>query len=268
MNWSLWARQVDAIARLELKRFVLARRWIGVYLVTLAPVVLLFIRSRMLAARFDQLGSLTEVYANVFQFFELRFAFFISSAVVFSQSFRGDILEKTLHIYLLAPVRREVLVIGKYVAGVIFTGVLFLGSTAATHLLIYSAHPEFSSFFFEGPGMSHLMGYLAAALLAAVAYGGIFMLVGLRFKNPGVATLALLAWESLNFAFPSMLQLFSIVHYLQAFLPVAVNRGPFAILTEPTSAYLGLPILLIATTAFLTASGWLVRHAQITYGAD
>src|SRR5262245_51919590 len=202
-------------------------------------------------ARFDQVPALTQAYANVFQFFELRFAFFMSAGVVFSQLFRGDILEKTLHLYLLTPVRREVLVLGKYVAGVIFTGVLFIVSTTATYLLMYSPNPEFASFLLEGPGMLHLSQYLATAVLAAVSYGGIFMLVGLRFKNPGVVTLGLLGWESLNFAFPPLLQMLSIVHYLQALLPVAVNRGPFAILTESTPPVFGTPILLIATSTFL-----------------
>lgn len=268
MNWTLWARQIEAIARLELKRFLLARRWVGVYLVTLAPVLLLFIRSRLEVARFDRVSALTQAYASAFQFFELRFAFFMSAAAVFSQLFRGDILEKTLHLYLLTPVRREVLVLGKYVAGLIFTGTLFIVATTATHLLMYSSNPEFASFFFEGPGMAHLSQYLATAALAAIAYGGIFMLVGLRFKNPGVVALGLLAWESLSFAFPPLLQMFSIVHYLQALLPVSVNRGPFAILTESTPPVIGVPILLIATGISLAVSGWLVRSVQVTYSAD
>jgi hypothetical protein len=268
MNWKLWARQIDAIARLELKRFLLARRWVGVYIVTVAPVILLFARSQMMQARFDQLTALTQVYATVFQFFELRFACFMSCAVVFSQLFRGDVLEKTSHFYLLAPARREVIAVGKYVAGVIFVAALFTSSTAATHLLMYSANPNFASFYLEGAGSSHLLRYVAVTIMAIIGYGAIFVVVGLVFKNPGLPTLFLLAWESLNFAFPPLLQMFSVVHYLQALLPVTINRGPFAIVTEPPAPIFGIPILMLAAAMLLGVSGWLVRSMQVTYSAD
>jgi ABC-type transport system involved in multi-copper enzyme maturation permease subunit len=268
MKWQLWVRQIEAVARMELKRFLLARRWVGVYFVALGPVVLAFIRSQFAPPRLQQLPDLTQSYALLFQLFELRFAIFISAAVVFTQAFRGDILEKTLHFYLLTPARREVIVLGKYVAGVTFIGLLHTSSTFATHLLIYSANSEFGSFFFEGPGVSHLVRYVAVAALASIAYGGIFMLTGLLFKNTGVPAVGLLAWESLNFAFPPLLQMFSVIHYLQALLPVTIDRGPFAIVTEPPSPLLGIPILLIATFGFLAASGGLVRNLQVTYSAD
>ena len=149
MKWKLRARQIEAIAILELKRFLLARRWIGVYALALAPVALMFVFSRFARFRFDPMEELSRDYANLFQLFLLRFAIFISCAVVMSQSFRGDILEKTLHFYLLAPVRREIVAIGKYAAGVVLVTVLFTVSTVASNILIYSAKPEFGAFFFE-----------------------------------------------------------------------------------------------------------------------
>ena len=268
MNWRLWTRQITAIATLELKRFLLARRWTGVYLVTLAPVLLMFLRFSFASSRFEPVGALTGIYANLFHFFELRFAFFMGSAAVFTQLFRGDILEKTLHFYLLVPARREVIAVGKYVAGVAFVSVLFVISTVGTHLLIYAPSSEFGAFFLEGPGLSHLLRYVAVALLAGIVYGALFMLVGVRFKNSGVVTVGLLAWESLSFALPSTFQMFSVVHYFQGLLPVAVDRGPFAVLSEPVPSILGIPALLAATAAFLAASGWLVRSTQVTYSAD
>ena len=36
---------------------------------------------------------------------------------IFMNLFRGEVLDRSLHYYFLAPVRREVLVIGKYLAG-------------------------------------------------------------------------------------------------------------------------------------------------------
>ena len=222
--------------------------------------------SRYAPARFST--NLTQAYANLFQLFDLRFGILVSSALIFSQLFRGDILEKTLHLYLLTPVRREILTIGKYAAGVVFTATLFTASTIATHILMYSWSPEFSTFFLEGAGLSHLVRYVTVTILACIAYGAIFLLAGMLFKNPGVPAVFLLGWESLNFALPAFLQQFSVVHYLQALLPVTVDRGPFAVLVEPGNPVFGIPILLIATAVLLAASGWFVRYSEITYSAD
>lgn len=268
MNWKLWVKQIEAVARLELKRFLLARRWIGVYLVALAPVVLVFLGARFAPMRSDRAASLSQAYANLFQLFDLRFGIFLSCSLVFSQLFRGDILEKTLHFYLLAPARREIITIGKYVAGTVLVAVLFASSTIATHILIYSSSPEFSAFFLEGPGLSHLARYVAVTILACIAYGAIFLLAGMLFKNPGVPAVFLLGWESLSFALPAMLQKVSVIYYLQALLPVTVDRGPFAILMEPASPAFGIPILLMAAMAFVAAAGWYVRYTQVTYSAD
>jgi len=38
---------------------------------------------------------------------------------IFSNLFRGEMLEKTLHYYFLTPMRREMLVAGKYLAGLV-----------------------------------------------------------------------------------------------------------------------------------------------------
>jgi ABC-type transport system involved in multi-copper enzyme maturation permease subunit len=268
MKWKLWLRQIDAIARLEFKRFLLARRWVGIYLVALAPVALVFFRSRLTRARFDSLDSLSLVYANLFQLFELRLGLFISCAVVFSQLFRGEILEKTLHYYLLTPARREVIAVGKYVAGVIFVAALFAVSAVSMHLAMYSSSPAFASFFFEGAGFGHLVRYASVTTLATIAYGALFLLVGLLFKNPGPMTLFLLMWESFSFGLPPLLQKLSVIHYLQALLPITIDRGPFAIVTEPSSPAVGLPTLLVGVLILLAASGWFVRQAQVTYNAD
>ena len=59
----------------------------------------------------------TEILAGIFQVFYLRFGIFFGCLGLFSWLFRGEIVEKTLHYYFLAPVRREVLIAGKFLAG-------------------------------------------------------------------------------------------------------------------------------------------------------
>ncbi len=65
------------------------------------------------------------IFATVFQFFYLRLAIFFGCVGIFTNLFRGELLDKSLHFYLLAPIRREVLLVGKYLAGLIATVVIF-----------------------------------------------------------------------------------------------------------------------------------------------
>ncbi len=267
MNWNLWINQTLAVTRLELKRFILARRWIGIYLVAFAPLVVAIIAR---IHRGPNVGDETvpQAYANVYQFFLLRLALFMSCAVVFSQVFRGEILEKTLHFYLLASVRREIVALGKYFAGVIFVGILFTVSAIGIQIVMYSTSPIFGSYFLDGQGGGHAFWYALVTILACGSYGAIFLLVGLLFKNPGVPAFFLLGWETFSFALPPLLQRLTIIHYLQSMLPVTVDNGVFAIVTEPTPAILAIPALVVGVAILLAISGFFMRFTQVTYSAD
>jgi len=70
------------------------------------------------------------IFATVFQFYFLRLAIFFGCVGIFMNLFRGELLDKSLHFYLLAPIRREVLLVGKYLAGLLATVVIFTVSTA------------------------------------------------------------------------------------------------------------------------------------------
>ena len=66
-----------------------------------------------------------EILAGIFQIFFLRPAVYFGCVGIFTYLFRGEVVERTLHYYFLSPVRREVLVAGKYLAGLV-TAVVFL----------------------------------------------------------------------------------------------------------------------------------------------
>ena len=75
-----------------------------------------------------------KIFAGVFQFFYLRLAIFFGCLGIFMNLFRGEMLDKTLHFWFLAPARREVLLAGKYGAGLIASTVIFAGGA----LLVFS----------------------------------------------------------------------------------------------------------------------------------
>jgi len=270
MRWSLWSKQIDAIVRLELKRYWLGRKWLGVYLIVLAPVVLLTLRAIFRPGRIAGMNIelLNVIYAGFFQTFLLRFSIFFSCMTIFSHMIRGEILEKTLHYYLLMPVRREILAFGKYVAGFVATSVLFLFCVIATNLLLLLPSRAGVNFFSNGAGIPYLARYLGIAMLACMGYGAVFLLVGLFFKNPIAPALAIAVWEGFNFVLPSVLQKVSVVHYLNSLCPVPLPKSPFAVLTEATSPFISIPGLLIVTAVILSIVTYKIRRAEVTYSTD
>jgi len=270
--WSVWLRQTLAIMGLETKKSFLGRRLIAVYFLALAPVAVLVIRI-MVPLRPEELGTPGEagmVFAVVFQTFVLRFSVFFGCMSIFTNLFRREVMEKTLHFYLLSPVKREVLVVGKYFSGLIASLVFFVGSTIACFLLVYVPYGNkfMEDFFLEGVGTQQLLTYASVTTMACVGYGAVFLLIGLYFRNPIFPAGLLLGWETINFLLPSFLQKISVVHYLQSLCPVPLPLGPLAIITEPTSAWVSVPGFLGLTILVILASALQVSRLEVTYGAD
>lgn len=270
--WALWYRQTAAILRLEIKRNFLGRRLIAVYFLSLAPVSLLVLRA-LLPLHESEIGNpgkASIVFAVLYQAFTLRLAIFFGCVAIFTNLFRGEVLEKTLHYYLLSPVQREVLVLGKYLAGAISAITFFGLSTAACYLLLYA--PYGSAFiqqhFTSGPGARHLLAYLAVSVLACLGYGAVFLGIGLYVRNPIIPAGLILIWESFNFLLPPILQKISVIHYLQSICPVSLPAGPLAIMTEPTSPWISVPGLLGVIILVILASSIRVKSLEIMYGTD
>jgi ABC-type transport system involved in multi-copper enzyme maturation permease subunit len=274
MKWGLWTSQALIIMKMELKRYILARRWIGVYLAAFAPVGLLLFNLVIIhfvavgRRNVPSISDFSEIYAFFYQTFALRLSIVFSCALVFSQLFRGEILEKTLHLYLLTPVRREVIAAGKYLAGVAAMSLLFATSTILTNVLIYMANSSWMTFFLEGDGISNLVRYVAVTVLACMAYGGIFMVAGLCFKNPIVPAVVVGVWEAFYFILPETLQKVTVMHYLQSLLPLIIDRGPFSVVIDPTGAVISIATLLGAAAGLVWISGKILCRTQVTYSSD
>ena len=67
------------------------------------------------------------IFAGIFQYFYLRLAIFFGCLGIFMYLFRGEMSNRTLHFWFLAPARREVLLAGKYAAGLIASAAIFGG---------------------------------------------------------------------------------------------------------------------------------------------
>ena len=272
-GWALWRRQVAAILRLEMKKSFFAKRGLWIYLLALGPLFLTAGHSLYTSARGVARCSIAEdsmVFAGMFQFFYLKFAIFFGCVAVFTNLFRGEVLERTLHYYLLAPVRREVLLAGKYISGVTATAVLFAISVMLAFLTI-SAHfgQEYWNYILRGPGLAQMGWYVAIAVLACVGYGAIFLFMGLRYRNPMIPAAVVLVWEGINGFLPPLLKKFSVIFYLKSLCPVDVPLpGPLSILAleaDPVPAWLAVPGLIVVSALVLYLASRRARNFQINY---
>ena len=140
----LWLRQIAAVTRLELVKNLFALRAAPLYLLAAMPVfvvaLILFV-SIVFGDSPDELetmGGTAMFFAHLYQFI-LRFVVYAGCVWIFMNLFRGEVLDRSLHYYFLAPIRREVLVVGKFVSGWLSAVLLFVGSTVITMFLLYSS---------------------------------------------------------------------------------------------------------------------------------
>jgi ABC-type transport system involved in multi-copper enzyme maturation permease subunit len=271
-RWDLWLRQVAAIFWMEIEKNFLNRRSILIYLLAFLPLFPLSILAvvRPPANEWRDFNQMSVIYSALYNGLILRTVVFFGSAWIFMNLFRGELVDRSLHYYFLSAVRREVLVVGKYFSGIVTSMVLFTGTTIISMLLLYFPHfySQSARYFTEGRGLSQLFTYAGITMLACVGYGAFFLVVGLFIRNPIIPALLLYGWEWLNFLLPPLLKKISVIHYLNSLVPVPVSEGPFAVIADPTPAYIAIPSMLGVTLIVLILAAYRIRHMEIRYGSD
>jgi ABC-type transport system involved in multi-copper enzyme maturation permease subunit len=267
-------RQITGVLRLELKKTFLSKRGWWIYILALGPVALTLIHwlfeSRRSGGR-HSLGEDSMVFAALFVFYYLRAGIFFGCMGIFSNLFRAEMLEKTLHYYFLTPMRRELLVAGKYLAGLAVALVLFAGSAGISFILI-GRHfgASWNDYLWHGPGLHQFTSYLLVASLACVGYGAVFLMSGLFFKNPMIPAAVVWVWENLNPFLPSLLKKISVIFYLKNLCPVEVPVPPplnvMVIEADPTPFWIAVPGLLAVALILLVYSAISARQTEISYG--
>ena len=217
------------------------------------------------------------VYAAIFQFFYLRLAIFFGCLGIFMNLFRGEMLDKTLHFWFLVPARREVLLLGKYLAGLIASVSIFSFGAALCYLvMLWPQEAAARAAFWPDPGLSHLGWYYAAAALACLGYGSVFLAAGLLLRNPIIPAVVILFWEGLTPVLPALLQKLSVLYYVQALTPVPAPTDPGAPLlvqlfmapAAPPSAARAVLGLMALTGAVLWVAALSVRRLEINYSTE
>ena len=268
----LWWLQGRRLTAIEIRRNLFSWRAGWVYFLALVPALMILVHLMVDKGRSSQVQEDTTVLAGMVQFYYLRLAIFFGCLGIFSRLIRGEMIERSLHFYLLAPVRREVLLLAKFAAGSISAVMVFGGAILLDFVLMYAGSAEGTDFMLHGPGMQQLLTYELIVVLACLGYGAVFLLFSMLFRNPAPAAMLLLGWEFLNPVLPSVLQKLSVAGYLRHLMPVSVAaEGIFALLTVPTEpvaawkACLGLLMLIVLVLAY---AGYRMRTLELRYTSE
>ncbi len=272
--WQLWTNQAIAIVRTDVGRRLFTRRALLLYLLAFAPAFVITVHALVDGPRHRcNLDEDTRILAGIVQFYYLRLGIFFGCMGIFTWLFRGEVVEKTLHYLFLIPVRRQVLVIGKFLSGLVTVAVVFEASLLTSFIFMYGhLGAAGSRFVFEGPGLGHLAAYMLVTVLACIGYGSMFLALSLVFSNPIIPGILLLGFESISTVLPSVLQKLTVSFYLKHLCPVdAASDGVLALFTvvtdpvRPVFAVMGVLALAVAVLAFSCVR---IRKLEVTYTTD
>jgi len=226
----------------------------------------------------SNLGKDSVMFAGVFQFFFLRLAIFFGCLGIFMNLFRGEILDRSLHFYFLAPIRREVVMAGKFLAGLLATCTIF-GTSELLQTIAFLWHLPSNTrdvYLYHNHGLEHAAIYLGVTVLACIGYGAFFLVAGMLFRNPILPAAAILVWEGINPFLPGVLKQFSVIYYLKALCPVDVASAPgtppvLALLisnSDPVSPPVAVLGILVVALIAIYASSLQVRRMEINYTTE
>jgi len=271
--WSLWWVQARRLTRIEIRRNLFTRRAWWIYSLAFIPAVIILIHLLIDSHPGFGMSDDSVVLAGVVQLYYVRLGIFFGCLGIFSRLIRGEMIERSLHYYLLSPVRREVILLSKFFAGAVTSVTLFGAAMIADFVLMYVGYGAAGrDFMLHGAGLGQIEAYLLIIVLACLGYGSIFLLLSLLFRNPMPGAMLLLGWEAINPVMPSLLQKFSVASYLRHLMPVGVPaEGIFALLTvetEPVSAWVAVLGLLALIALVLVITCYRIRRLEIRYTTD
>ncbi len=267
----VWRRQLMIIFRIELSKAMFSRRAFSCYALISMPIIL------MIVAAFDEnqdgsnafvtIENARRIFGYIFSTLIMGAVLFLGNAAIFTTLFRGEMLDRSIHYYLLTPVRREVLVIGKYLAGLAAAFVLFGLCTVSCFFLLYVPFgiEQFITDLSNGIVMQQLGLYLGIVALGSMGYGAVFMATGLLFRNPLIPIIVVAGWEMLHFILPPALKVFSIIYYIKGLLPIPMDEGPLAVIVAPPPLWISIVGMFGLSALTVAISVLILKRLEVKY---
>ena len=265
---SVWTRQLRVVFKIELFKSIFSKRTLSTLLLSLLPTLLIILISfNKRTPTGPSIGQMREIFGYIFSVYILAAVIFLGSAIHFTAAFRGEILQRNLHYYFLTPIRRELLVLGKFSANLVSSLVVISVAVISGYLLMYLPFGanQLMNDLSAGIVLGQIAAYLGIALLACMSYGAVFMTTGLLFRSPLIPVAVVAGWEAANFFMPPFLKMFSIIHYLKGLLPIPLNEGVIAIIVAPPPARVSIIGMVSLTAIALLVSSYILKRLEIRY---
>jgi ABC-type transport system involved in multi-copper enzyme maturation permease subunit len=275
---SLWWRQFIAVLAPAIQRSIFSKRVLVALVLILLPLGLLtMIGIESMNSDDDKfvsnINQARMTFGIVYSTFILAAILYIGNALMFTSLVRGEILERSIHYPMLAPVRREILILGRFIGGLISAFLLFGLATIVCYLVIYLpfGSTRLITDLSSGIALEQLSSYLLMTFLACMGYGSVFMATGLVFRNPLIPVLAVAGWEIINFLLPPALKVISVVYYLKNLMPIFIEQQgllPLAVVAEPLPVWVSVFGILLLATISISIAIFYLRRMEIRYAED
>jgi ABC-2 type transport system permease protein len=237
--------RLGTVTWLSLRGSLRGGRLVGLAGFALVPAVIV----GAIALAHPAASSLSSTAENLFALLTLPIVVMVIMLVLSVGQFRNEIDTETLVYLTDRSVKRATIVVGKYLGSL--TAALVLVIPATLLPLAIASLAGGTSYPIDVPATA-----TGAAILAAVAYGGFFLFLGLVSRSALLIGLLYgFLWEELLPLLPGDVPRFTIIFYLRSFLSWELSSGPLSGFSKVVSlpASVAMPIGLGAASVVLGA---------------
>lgn len=262
MRPSFW-NAVFRVFEISITQMLWSRRTVFMLLATGAPVVI-----AVLLRVIDEVGMSSfrvngipvpgpVIFGGMIWLLYLRFVVPVLGAFYGTSLISDEVEDRTITYLFTRPVPRGAIIIGKYLAYLVCTGLVVLPSVTAVYLLITPVAGGSI-----GATFPQLLTDLGLLALGLAVYGAVFALIGALVPRPLVAGLVLVfGWEQVALLVPGYLRHFTVAHYLQSLVPHSMPQDDTvtaiqSLFSEPPSPLWNL----VSLAVILGVSLWLAAR--------
>ena len=258
---------VARIYDLSFSQMLWSRRTVFMVLVAGGPVAVALILRLLVSMDLFEAGGVVDgrpVTIDGPTIFGLMiWTFYLSFSVPMLGVFYGtsliadEVEDRTITYLFTRPVPRGAILVGKYLAYLVCTGLLVLPSVMLVYFLVV---PLLGGS--VGAGFPDLLMDLALLAVGLAVYGALFALVGALFKRPLLTGLVFIfGWQPVVIVVPGYMKRLTVSYYLQGLVPHAMPEDGGVtslflqvlqaneILPSATVSLVGLAVIVISGLA-------------------
>jgi ABC-type transport system involved in multi-copper enzyme maturation permease subunit len=244
---------------LSLDGMVFSRRGLLMGLLVAAPAAFAVLYRVLLASHGRPPLGPSDLYALLVAVYWIRNVLPLAALFYATALVADEVESRTLTYLLTRPLTRASILAGKFAAYLATTFTLALPAAVLTFFVVMTA-PGAPAL---GPAAADLLRDLGVMLLALVAYGAFFALLGVLLKRPVIPGLLFLyGWELLANV-PGYLPRLTLTAWLRSLLPYRpAEEGLAGLFQQVLPAEQALVVLVALSLLFAGAAIWIFSHRE------